>query len=97
MELLELLAFLVVLWLTSRWVLAPIRSDDDAALDDTELAVLEAERDARLAAVRDARLDLDGGKLSADDHRALDARLRAEALDALRVLDAARSGRTERR
>jgi hypothetical protein len=56
-----------------------------------DLVALEAERDARLAAVRDAELDLRTGKLSVQEHRALDGELRAEALEALRALDAARA------
>jgi hypothetical protein len=34
--------------------------------------------------VRDAELDAATGKLTAAEHRALDAQLRAEAIDALR-------------
>lgn len=89
----ELLAFVVLLAVASRWVIAPVhaarRTGSVATAGDT--VALEAERDARLAAVRDAELDLQTGKLSADDHRALDAQLRAEALAALQTLDAARA------
>jgi hypothetical protein len=89
---LELLAFVVVLGVTSLWVLAPVRrARAPRGVAPGDLAALEAERDMRIAAVRDADLDLQTGKLSADDHRALDGQLRAEALDALRVLEAARA------
>jgi hypothetical protein len=78
----ELVLFLVVLVAVVRWVSGPLRRPPDpvAAVPDAALA---AERDARLAAVRDAELDLQTGKLSAEEHRELDARLRAEAIAAL--------------
>jgi hypothetical protein len=90
MEAIELGLFLAVIAATWWWVGAPLRGGD-AAASPGELAALEAERDVRLDAVRDAELDLQTGKLTTADHRALDAELRAEALAALRRLDAARA------
>ena len=92
---LQLLAFLAVLVVVSRWVVAPLRAGAGAAPGDAvsvsgEIPTLEAERDARLAAVRDAELDLRTGKLTPAEHAALDADLRTDALEALRALDAAR-------
>jgi len=69
-----------------RVVARPARSDHDAA----EVAELEAARDAKYAEIRDAELDLRTGKLSDDDHAAIDGSLRAEAVDILHRLDRAR-------
>jgi len=69
-----------------RVVTRPARSDHDAA----EVAELEAARDAKYAEIRDAELDLRTGKLSDDDHAAIDGSLRAEAVDILHRLDRAR-------
>jgi type II secretory pathway component PulM len=53
-----------------------------------ELADLEAAKEAKFREIRDAELDYRTGKLSRDDWRALDASLRAEAIEILRRLDA---------
>jgi hypothetical protein len=50
---------------------------------------LEAAKEAKYREIRDARLDLEMGKLSPDDHRAVDGELRAEAIEILKRLDAA--------
>ena len=99
MAALEPVAFVALLGVTSRWVLAPVRTArrTESAPPAGDVVALEAERDARLAAVRDAELDLQTGKLSADDHRTLDAQLRGEALEALQALDAARGRDAEPR
>lgn len=88
----ELLPFLVLLVAVAAWVSAPVRRGTAAAAGP-DLTALEAERDVRLAAVREAELERDTGKLSPEDHRLLDARLRAEAAEALRALDAAKAAR----
>lgn len=54
---------------------------------------LEAAKEAKYREIRDARLDLEMGKLSPEDHRAVDRELRAEAIDILKRLDAL-EGRT---
>ena len=54
---------------------------------DPELAALEAAKEAKFREIRDAELDLRTGKLSREDHRALDSSLRAEAIELLRRLD----------
>ena len=86
---LELLAFLVLLTAVARWVLAPLRGGG-ASIAGADLAALEAEWEARVAAVRDAELDLATGKLTAADHQALDAELRAAEVTALRAFERAR-------
>jgi hypothetical protein len=83
----EVAAFMALLVIAGLWVAAPLRRPAANTPDDLDVPALEAERDARLAAVRDAELDRLTGKLSAEDHRTLDAELRAEALDAIRALD----------
>jgi hypothetical protein len=95
---LDLVAFLVVLALLAAavWIIsAPLRREpEDAPATDTgpqaDVEALEAARDAKYREIRDAEMDLRTGKLSREDHRALDATLRAEAVDILRRLDEAR-------
>jgi hypothetical protein len=60
--------------------------------DDDEVAALEAAKEAKFREIRDAELDFRTGKLSQEDFRALDRMLRAEAIELLRRLDAARGG-----
>jgi Flp pilus assembly protein TadG len=58
-----------------------------AAATDTEVAELEAAREAKYREIRDAELDHRTGKLSDADYEALDGALRAEAIEILRRLD----------
>jgi hypothetical protein len=55
----------------------------------TEVADLEAAREAKYREIRDAELDHRTGKLSDDDFAAVDAALRAEAIEILKALDRA--------
>ena len=57
----------------------------------TEVAELEAARDLKYREIRDAELDVRTGKLSDEDYASLDSTLRAEAVDILHRLDAARA------
>jgi hypothetical protein len=50
---------------------------------------LEAAKEAKYREIRDAQLDLEMGKLTPEDHRAVDRELRAEAIEILQRLDAA--------
>jgi flagellar biosynthesis/type III secretory pathway M-ring protein FliF/YscJ len=68
--------------------LDPQHAQDSAAREiDAERTLrrdeLEAAREAKYREIRDAEMDHRTGKLSAEDHRALDAELRAEALEIL--------------
>jgi hypothetical protein len=54
-----------------------------------DVAALEAARDAKFREIRDTELDFRTGKLDEADFRALDAQLRAEALEIIEALDAA--------
>ncbi len=58
-----------------------------ARSDATDLAELEAARDAKYREIRDAELDHRTGKLSDPDFEALDRSLRAEALEILNQLE----------
>ena len=90
--------FLVVVALLGAavwFISAPLRREpEDAAPADpgpaADVEQLEAARDAKYREIRDAEMDVRTGKLSEEDHRALDATLRAEAVKILRDLDAAR-------
>lgn len=89
-----LIVFAVVLAVVA-FVGAPLRGrarglDPDAAAR-AELADLEAAKDAKYREIRDAELDQRTGKLSVEDHRALDAELRAEAIALLKRIDGARA------
>jgi hypothetical protein len=91
METLELIPFLALLIGLAAWISAPVRRGSGATQEPgSDLAALEAERDLRLAAVREAELERETGKISDEDHRELDVRLRAEAAAALRALEAAK-------
>ncbi len=89
-----LIVFAVVLAVVA-FVGAPLRGrarglDPDAAAR-AELADLEAAKDAKYREIRDAELDQRTGKLSEEDHRALDAELRVEAIALLKRIDVARA------
>jgi hypothetical protein len=88
------LAVLALLGVVALVVSAPLtrRAKPTEQLADERRAGLEAARDAKYREIRDAQLDFSTGKLSADDHRALDAELRGEAIAILRELDAPAEG-----
>ena len=72
-------------------VSAPLRAGSrDDAVPSSEVARLEAAKEAKYHEIRDAELDFRTGKFSEEDYRALDRALRAEAVEILRALDAAR-------
>ena len=72
-------------------VSAPLRAGrPEKGAPNAELARLEAAKEAKYREIREAELDLRTGKLSEEDYRAVDGALRAEAVEILRALDAAR-------
>jgi flagellar biosynthesis/type III secretory pathway M-ring protein FliF/YscJ len=89
-----LVVFLVVLAVVAV-VGAPLRARGRSAEPEdalrAELADLEAAKEAKYREIRDAELDQRTGKLSEEDHRALDAELRAEAIALLKRIDAVRA------
>jgi len=68
----------------------PLWPGAEAAVHDRDAlrrADLEAARLAKYREIRDAELDRDTGKLSDEDWRAIDRRLRSEAVEILHRLD----------
>jgi hypothetical protein len=100
MEFLLVLAILlvvvtVVTWpLRREWMARAAGEPPPAEPDDghhlSELAELEAARDAKYREIRDAELDRRTGKLSDEDFEAIDGTLRAEAIQILRAIDQAK-------
>jgi hypothetical protein len=88
----EFLAVLAVLSLVVLFVSWPLWRGRAARVSTTpdEVAELEAARDAKYREIREAELDHQVGKLSAEDFAAVDHALRAEAIEILRALDQAR-------
>jgi hypothetical protein len=87
----ELVLVLLVLAASAAVISSPLWRR--TAAEDTEggeVAALEAAKAAKLSEIRDTELDFRVGKLSEDDYHALDRQLRAEAVDLLHQLDAAR-------
>ena len=64
-----------------------LRGDEPVPADEARRAELEAAKEAKYREIRDAELDLQMGKLSEEDHRAVDRELRAEAVAILAELD----------
>jgi hypothetical protein len=82
----ELIAFLALVATVSWWVSRPLRREQVAA-PAADRANLEIEREIRVAAIRDAELDAQVGKISGERHAELDSELRDEALQTMRELD----------
>jgi hypothetical protein len=80
--------------LRGEWTGRPHREAAPADLEDqhelSELADLEAARDAKYREIRDAELDLRTGKLSEEDFESIDGTLRSEAIEILRAIDDAK-------
>ena len=91
----DLLVIMVLLGVVVVFVSAPLRRvspsgelpPELAGEGDSDLRELETARDAKLRELRDAEMDHRTGKLSDADYQALDATLRAEAIEILRSLD----------
>ena len=82
------LALVVLLCVVALVVLRPFVEAGEAADADQGLREqLEAAKEAKYREIRDAELDLEMGKLSAEDHRSVERGLRAEAIEILRQLD----------
>ena len=67
-------------------VLQPLRSRS-AESEPDHRGDLEAAKESKYREIKDAELDYRMGKLSEEDWRALDAELRAQAIEILRELD----------
>ena len=68
-------------------ILQPLRSRTDPSAPEDRRADLEAAKESKYREIKDAELDFQMGKLSEEDWRALDAELRAQAIEILRALD----------
>jgi hypothetical protein len=75
---------------------APLRRARGASGPERETSAerldLEAEREAKYREIRDAELDYRTGKLSAEDYQAVDAGLKAEAIEILDRLERSSGG-----
>lgn len=88
---LAVLAAVVVFVTRPLWrPLAQTAEPELAPSEATEVADLEAARDAKFREIRDAELDHRTGKLSHEDFELIDRSLRAEAVQILRDLDRVR-------
>ena len=69
-------------------VAAPfVRGEREPDGPSDRLAELDARKEAKYREIRDAELDLRTGKLSREDHRAIDRELRREAIEILEAID----------
>jgi hypothetical protein len=90
---LQFLIVLAILAVVVVVVTAPLRRDPRPADPGTsQVAELEAAREAKYREIRDAELDHNTGKLSDADFEAVERALRAEAVEILHALDSARKG-----
>ncbi len=97
MHVVEYLVIFAILLALVAFVSAPVRralvvrSDetDSDRVHATDLAELEAAREAKLRELRDAELDYRTGKLSDADYEELDQALRGEAIEILHRIDRA--------
>jgi len=81
--------FLLLLVLVAVFVSRPFWGGGEAsAVEDPEIAALEAARESKYREIRDAKFDRESGKLSAEDFAELDAELRREAVVILDRLEA---------
>ena len=93
MDILALLVIFAALVAVVAIVAAPLRGGRRERVRgeaEDRIAELEARKEAKYREIRDAEMDARTGKLSEDDHRALDRQLRAEAVEILKALDDAR-------
>ena len=82
------MAVIVLLALVAVVVLRPLLLGiADEGGESVSREELEAAKEAKYREIRDAQLDFEMGKLSREDHRAVDRELRAEAIDILKRLD----------
>jgi hypothetical protein len=84
----DFVVVLLVLMAVTVFVSAPLRRLRTAeGPNASDVAELEAARDAKYREIRDAELDHGTGKLSDADYEAIDGTLRTEAIEILHRLD----------
>ena len=90
MDVVALLVIVAVLCAVVALVSAPLRRGHVERVRgeaEDRIEELEARKEAKYREIRDAEMDARTGKLSEEDHRALDRQLRAEAVAILKALD----------
>lgn len=86
----EFLVVLLVLLVVVALLAGPLRAGGGEPAEEPPplaRADLESARDAKYTEIREAELDFRTGKLSEEDWRAQDRRLRGEAVEILHALD----------
>jgi membrane protein implicated in regulation of membrane protease activity len=82
------LALVVLVLVVAAVLSVPLRRrGEEERREETQLAELQAAKEAKYREIRDAELDREMGKLSREDWRAVDRDLRGEAIEILRELD----------
>jgi hypothetical protein len=82
------LALLILAALVAAVVLGPLRRPGQIDThEEGRIEELHAAKEAKYREIRDAELDREMGKLSAEDWRSVDRDLRGEAIEILRKLD----------
>jgi hypothetical protein len=82
------LALAVLVLVVAAVLSAPLRRrGEEERREETQLAELQAAKEAKYREIRDAELDREMGKLSREDWRSVDRDLRGEAIEILRELD----------
>lgn len=90
----ELLLALAILALVAAFVSVPLRSRSREGGEEgpeSELAELEARKQAKYREIRDAEADRAAGKLSERDFERIDGQLRREAIEILKRIDRLRA------
>jgi len=90
----ELLIAVVIVVAVAAWVTVPLRRSAaeaaaDSRVEDPRVAELEARKQAKYREIRDTELDHAQGKLSDEEFARQDAELRQEAIEILKLADAA--------
>jgi hypothetical protein len=85
---LGLFAVVALLAVAAGAIFWPLRTARRPGAPEEEGPALEIARDAKLAELNDLELDFRLGKLSTEDYRAVNAALRAEAVEIILLLDA---------
>jgi flagellar biosynthesis/type III secretory pathway M-ring protein FliF/YscJ len=90
----ELVLALILLLAVAAFVMAPLRHrpepPDPGQARESQLAELEAQKEAKYREIRDTELDRATGKLSDDEFTRQDAELRNDALEILDQIDRTR-------
>lgn len=92
----EIVIALVLLAAVAAWVSIPLRREEgfaEPSVEDPVLAELEARKQAKYREIRDTEQDHAQRKLSDEEFARQDAELRAEAIEILKLIDAAQSER----